>query len=158
MNCRGQARLIEIILAVTILFAFLVVAARSNPTTFMAYSPYYAEESSLQDLADKIMGELDSSGMLEEAARSGKVEDVLTYIRSSLPLGIYFNFTTYQYEHYGNQVVASVVEEMSYNDPNVSGSDYISAKSTKIVDLGSQDGSELTSYLFELVLYEVISY
>jgi len=155
VNRKGQARLIEIVLAVTLLFAFLVVAARTSPMTYTTYSPYYAEEAKLQDLADRIMEELDRNGMLQEAVSKNSVVDIVNYIKSVLPVNIYFNLTVSRY----NELLGSFqrLEGLSCTGPSVFGLEYISVKSSKVVTLAPETWSSLGFYLFELTLYEVIS-
>ncbi len=93
-NRKGQVRVIETILAVTIIFAAVSFAGifAARPT-----SPGY-EVTDLEKMGYSALHDLDQQGLLTPLVYGGKWSDLRTILKITLPVDVYFDLKVYDIE------------------------------------------------------------
>lgn len=89
---KGQIRIIEAFLAVSIIFS--VLALTSPPLS----TPDFERQSTLKKLGTQVLIELDKNGTLGKLIDDGNWTALEQSVEILLPLGVFFNLTVYDEE------------------------------------------------------------
>jgi hypothetical protein len=101
---KGQIKIIEAFLAVSVMFSALALMAPLSST------PNFERQETLRKLGAQVLIELNQNGTLGKLIESGNWTALEQSVEILLPLGVFFNLTVYgeQMERLNGQVISNI--------------------------------------------------